>query len=75
MDLDILVENQIDMQPEIVPGSAGVGRDYLGEGKWLITSIDLVPGYHKADNPPLLKTFLSPVDDMIGHVAKSFRKS
>jgi LysR family hca operon transcriptional activator len=34
-------------------------------------SIDLVLGYHKANNAPLLKTFLSRVDDMIGHVAKS----
>jgi LysR family hca operon transcriptional activator len=38
-------------------------------------SIDLVLGHHKANNSPLLKTFLSRVDDMIGHVAKSFRKS
>jgi LysR family transcriptional regulator, hca operon transcriptional activator len=38
-------------------------------------SIDLVLGYHKANNAPLLKTFLSGVDDMIGHVANSARKS
>jgi len=38
-------------------------------------SIDLVLGYHKANNSPLLKTFLSRVDDMISHVAKSFRKA
>jgi LysR family transcriptional regulator, hca operon transcriptional activator len=38
-------------------------------------SIDLVLGYHKANNAPLLKTFLSRVDDMIGHVAKSSGKS
>jgi LysR family transcriptional regulator, hca operon transcriptional activator len=38
-------------------------------------SIDLVLGYHKANNSPLLKTFLSRVDDMIGHVAKSAGKS
>jgi LysR family hca operon transcriptional activator len=37
--------------------------------------IDLVLGHHKANNSPLLKTFLSRVDDMIGHVAKSSRKS
>jgi hypothetical protein len=30
---------------------------------------------HKANNAPLLKTFLSRVDDMISHVAKSFKKS
>jgi LysR family hca operon transcriptional activator len=29
-------------------------------------SIDLVLGYHKANNSPLLKTFLSRVDDLIG---------
>jgi LysR family hca operon transcriptional activator len=34
-------------------------------------SIDLVLGYHKANNAPLLRTFLSRVDDLIGHVAKS----
>jgi LysR family transcriptional regulator, hca operon transcriptional activator len=38
-------------------------------------SIDLVLGHHKANNAPLLRTFLSRVDDMISHVAKSFRKS
>jgi LysR family hca operon transcriptional activator len=37
-------------------------------------SIDLVLGYHKANNSPLLKTFLSRVDDMISHVAKSSGK-
>ena len=48
-----------------------VSRPLAGEAP----SIDLVLGYHKANNAPLLKTFLSRVDDMIGHVAKSFRKS
>jgi LysR family hca operon transcriptional activator len=38
-------------------------------------SIDLVLGYHKANNAPLLKTFLSRVDAMISHVAKSSGKS
>jgi LysR family hca operon transcriptional activator len=38
-------------------------------------SIDLVLGYHKANNSPLLKTFLSRVDDMIGHVTKSSGKA
>jgi LysR family transcriptional regulator, hca operon transcriptional activator len=38
-------------------------------------SIDLVLGHHKANNAPLLKTFLSRVDDMISHVAKSSGKS
>ncbi len=33
-------------------------------------SIDLVLGYHKANNAPLLKTFLSRIDDMIGHVLR-----
>ena len=47
-----------------------VSRPLAGEAP----SIDLVLGYHKANNSPLLKTFLSRVDDMIGHVAKSFRK-
>jgi LysR family transcriptional regulator, hca operon transcriptional activator len=48
-----------------------VSRPLAGEAP----SIDLVLGYHKANNAPLLKTFLSRVDDMIGHVAESFRKS
>jgi LysR family hca operon transcriptional activator len=38
-------------------------------------SIDLVLGYHKANNSPLLKTFLSRIDDMIGHVTKSSGKA
>jgi LysR family hca operon transcriptional activator len=39
-----------------------VSRPLAGEAP----SIDLVLGYHKANNAPLLKTFLSRVDDMIG---------
>jgi LysR family hca operon transcriptional activator len=38
-------------------------------------SIDLVLGYHKANNSPLLQTFLSRVDEMIRHVSKSSGKS
>ena len=47
---------------------------------WSVTSrplageaptIDLVLGCHKANTSPLLKTFLSRVADMIGHVSKS----
>jgi LysR family transcriptional regulator, hca operon transcriptional activator len=48
-----------------------VSRPLAGEAP----SIDLVLGYHKANNAPLLKTFLSRVDDMIGHVAKNSGKS
>jgi LysR family transcriptional regulator, hca operon transcriptional activator len=48
-----------------------IARPLAGEAP----SIDLVLGYHKANNAPLLKTFLSGVDDMIGHVANSARKS
>jgi LysR family hca operon transcriptional activator len=39
-----------------------VSRPLAGEAP----SIDLVLGYHKANNAPLLKTFLSRVDDLIG---------
>jgi len=48
-----------------------VSRPLAGEAP----SIDLVLGYHKANNSPLLKAFLSRVDDMISHVAKSSGKS
>ena len=48
-----------------------IARPLAGEAP----SIDLVLGYHKANNSPLLKTFLSRVDDMISHVAKSSRKA
>jgi LysR family hca operon transcriptional activator len=34
-------------------------------------SIDLVLGYHKANNSPLLRTFLSRADEMISHVSKN----
>jgi LysR family hca operon transcriptional activator len=34
-------------------------------------SIDLVLGYHKANNSPLLRAFLARVDEMIGCVSKS----
>jgi LysR family transcriptional regulator, hca operon transcriptional activator len=37
-------------------------------------TIDLVLGYHTANNSPLLRTFLSRVDDMIRHVSKSSGK-
>jgi LysR family transcriptional regulator, hca operon transcriptional activator len=33
-------------------------------------AIDLVLGYHKENNSPLLKLFLSRVDDLIDHVSK-----
>jgi LysR family hca operon transcriptional activator len=48
-----------------------ISRPLAGEAP----SIDLVLGYHKANNSPLLRTFLSRVDDVISHVAKSFDKS
>jgi LysR family hca operon transcriptional activator len=48
-----------------------ISRPLAGEAP----SIDLVLGYHKANNSPLLRTFLSRVDDMITHVAKSSEKS
>jgi LysR family hca operon transcriptional activator len=48
-----------------------ISRPLAGEAP----SIDLVLGYHKANNSPLLRTFLSRVDDMISHVAKSSGKS
>jgi hypothetical protein len=38
-------------------------------------SIDLVLGYHEANNSLLLRTFLSRVDDMVGNVARSSKKS
>jgi LysR family hca operon transcriptional activator len=33
-------------------------------------TIDLVLGYHKANKSPLLKLFLSRVDDLIARVSK-----
>jgi LysR family hca operon transcriptional activator len=48
-----------------------ISRPLAGEAP----SIDLVLGYHKANNSPLLRIFLSRVDDMISHVAKGSGKS
>ena len=48
-----------------------VSRPLAGEAP----SIDLVLGYHKANNSPLLKTFLSRVDDMTSYVANGSGKS
>ena len=48
-----------------------ISRPLAGE----VPSIDLVLGYHKANNSPLLRTFLLRVDDMISHVVKSSKKS
>jgi LysR family hca operon transcriptional activator len=50
---------------------SGISRPLAGEAP----SIDLVLDYHKANNSPLLKTFLSRVDNMIGHVARSSGQS
>ena len=47
-----------------------VSRPLTGEPP----TIDLVLGYHKANNSPLLRTFLSRVDEMIRHVSKSSGK-
>jgi LysR family hca operon transcriptional activator len=46
-------------------------RPLVGEAP----SIDLVLGYHKANTSPLLRTFLSRVDELIGHASRSFEKS
>jgi LysR family hca operon transcriptional activator len=48
-----------------------ISRPLAGEAP----SIDLVLGYHKANNSPLLRTFLSRVDEMIRRVSKSSEKS
>jgi LysR family hca operon transcriptional activator len=48
-----------------------ISRPLAGE----VPSIDLVLGYHKANNSPLLRTFLSRVDEMISHASKSSKKS
>jgi LysR family hca operon transcriptional activator len=40
-----------------------------------VPSIDLVLGYHKANNSPLLRTFLSRVDEMTRHVSASSGRS
>ncbi len=48
-----------------------ISRPLAGEAP----SIDLVLGYHKANNSPLLRTFLSRVDEMISRVSKSSEKS
>ena len=46
-------------------------RPLVGEAP----SIDLVLGYHKTNDSPLLRTLLSRVDEMIRHVSKSSGKS
>ena len=48
-----------------------ISRPLAGEAP----SIDLVLGYHKANNSPLLRTFLSRVDEMISRVSKNSEKS
>jgi LysR family transcriptional regulator, hca operon transcriptional activator len=34
-----------------------------------VPTVDLVIGYHKANTSPILKLFLSRVDDLIAHVS------
>jgi LysR family transcriptional regulator, hca operon transcriptional activator len=48
-----------------------ITRPLAGE----VPSIDLVLGYHRANNSPLLRTFLSRADEMISRVSKSATKS
>src|ERR1700730_13552370 len=43
-----------------------ISRPLAGEAP----SIDLVLGYHKANNSPLLRTFLARVDEMVSRVSK-----
>ncbi len=43
-----------------------ISRPLAGEAP----SIDLVLGYHKANNSPLLRLFLSRTEEMIGRVSK-----
>jgi LysR family transcriptional regulator, hca operon transcriptional activator len=77
----------LSMAMSVVASTRGVAllpayaRNFL---TWSVTSrplagetpsIDLVLGYHKANNSPLLQTFLSRVDDMIRQVSKNSEKS
>jgi LysR family transcriptional regulator, hca operon transcriptional activator len=77
----------LSMAMSVVASTRGVAllpayaRNFL---TWSVTSrplegeapsIDLVLGYHKANNSPLLRTFLSRVDEMIRHVSASSGKS
>jgi LysR family hca operon transcriptional activator len=43
-----------------------ISRPLAGEAP----SIDLVLGYHKANNSPLLRLFLARTEEMIGRVSK-----
>jgi LysR family hca operon transcriptional activator len=76
----------LSMAMSVVASTRGVAllpdfaRNFL---TWSVTSlplegeapsIDLVLGCHKANNSPLLRTFLSRVDEMIRHVSKSSGK-
>jgi LysR family transcriptional regulator, hca operon transcriptional activator len=76
----------LSMAVSVVASTRGVAllpdfaRNFL---TWSVTSrplegeapsIDLVLGCHKANNSPLLRTFLSRVDEMIRHVSKSSGK-
>jgi LysR family hca operon transcriptional activator len=49
----------------LLPGSL-VSRPLEGDGP----TIDLVIGYHKANPSPILKLFLSRIDDLIARVSK-----
>jgi LysR family hca operon transcriptional activator len=75
----------LSMAMSVVASTRGVAllpdfaRNFL---TWSVTSrplegeapsIDLVLGYHKANNSPLLRTLLSRVDDMISHVSRAPR--
>jgi LysR family transcriptional regulator, hca operon transcriptional activator len=77
----------LSMAMSVVASTRGVAllpvyaRNFL---TWSVTSrplegeapsIDLVLGYHKANNSPLLRAFLSRVDEMARHVSKNSRKS
>jgi LysR family transcriptional regulator, hca operon transcriptional activator len=77
----------LSMAMSLVASTRGVtllpefARNFL---TWSVTSrplagdaptIDLVLGYHKANTSPLLKTFLSRVADMIGHVSKNTERA
>ena len=87
--LDIIPDHEVDNITHAVSMIASTGAVALlpvypnNLLPWSVTSrpirgeaptVDLVVGYHKANTSPILKTFLSKIDDMIARISSKARR-
>ena len=57
------------------PGSKASSQSGSARATGREGPIDLVVGYHKANTPPILRTFLSRIDDLTARISSKARSS